>query len=851
MKYKILLLFFITFFTVTAFAGKITGVISDDKGNPLPYASITIKEKHIGTTANQEGHYSLELSAGDYTIIIQYVGFAKLEQKVHIDDNDKHLDFSLHPSQLQLKDVVVSSGAEDPAYAIIRHAIKKREEYRTALDSFTCEAYIKTLIKTRALPRKILGQKIDSADWKQMGVDSTGKGIIYLSESLTKIAFKKPDKVKLEVISGRESGTSGYGFSFPTFIDFYNNNIQVFGGQIAPRGYVCPIADGALGFYKYHFLGSFFEDGREINRIQVIPKRKYEPLFSGTIEITEGDWRIYSLDLLLTKESQLEILDTVEIKQIHFPVTKNIWRTKDQVLYFTFKKFGIDAVGNFLNVFNNYDVTPAFKKKYFNNILVKFDTAVNKKTITYWDSVRPVPLEPEEIKDYHVKDSIYHYQRDSSFTDRFRDSLRRMQGKVSIMNILWNGFARSNYNPANYNTIQWQPLLRQVQYNTVEGLALNAEATFSHGFLPQKRELSFTPHVRYGFSNGHFNAWGTVSYNKRSSWPGMTNNFTDDAGSFRMNNFSLSGGKRINQFNKDEPISPLFNSIYTLFFNHNYMKIYENYFVQFDYKGASQTGLKYTARLLYEDRIHLENTTDFSIIQYDSQKFTPNYPYEKIDSQFPRHQAVIAKFSLEYQPGQKYIQFPDSRVPLGSKYPTFGLSYEKGINNILGSDVDFDKWNFSVTDDINFKLAGTFNYRIDIGGFLNDRSVFIQDYRHFNGNQIIFASKYLNSFQMAPYYANSTTASFYSTLHAEHHFNGLLTNKIPLFKRLNWNLVAGTNAFYVNGDNNYVEIFAGLENILKLFRIDVVGSYLNGNSGQVAVRLGFGGLFGGKISLGN
>ena len=136
--------------------------------------------------------------------------------------------------------MVVSSGSEDPAYAIIRHAIKKREEYRNALDSFTCEAYIKTLIKTRSLPRKIFGQKIDSADWKQMGVDSAGKGIIYLSESLTKIAFKKPDKIKLEVISGRESGSNGYGFNFPTFIDFYTNNIQVLGGQMSPRGYVSP-----------------------------------------------------------------------------------------------------------------------------------------------------------------------------------------------------------------------------------------------------------------------------------------------------------------------------------------------------------------------------------------------------------------------------------------------------------------------------------------------------------------------------------------------------------------------------------------------------------------------------------
>ena len=845
---KILPLLFILFSTA-AFAGRITGTIKDDKGNALPYASVSIKEKGSGTTANQQGHYSLELAAGDYTIVVQYVGFAKQEKKVHVTDAGMQLDFMLKPSQLQLKDVVVSSNGEDPAYAIIRHAIKKRQAYHDALDSFTCEAYIKTQIKTRALPRKILGQKIDSADWKQMGVDSAGKGVIYLSESLTKIAFKKPDKVKLEVLSGRESGSNGFGFTIPTFIDFYTNNVQIMGGQFAPRGYVCPIADGALNFYKYHFLGSFFEDGREINRIQVIPRRKYEPLFSGTIEITENDWRIYSVDLMLTKESQLEILDTVKITQIHFPVTKNIWRTKNQVLYFTFNKFGIDAVGNFLNVYNNYNFTPAFKKKFFNNIIMQFDTGVNKKTTAYWDSVRPVPLEPEEMKDYKVKDSIYRYQRDSSFTKRYRDSLRRMQGKISVMNVLWNGFTRSNYNPKNYTTIQWQPLLKQVQYNTVEGLVLNGEATFSRGFPSVNRELSFTPHVRYGFSNEHFNAYATLNYHSRSNWRGITNDAGDDASSFRSNNFSLSGGRRISQFNKGNPISPLFNSIYTLFFNHNYMKIYENKFLQFDYYGTSQSGLKYTANLLYEDRMPLDNTTDFSIIKYDNKKFTPNYPYEKMDSQFVRHQALLAGITLSYQPGQKYVQFPNYRVPLGSKYPTFTLAYQKGFNKIFGSDVDFDKWNFSVTDDMNFKLAGQLNYRIDIGGFLNDKSVFIQDYRHFNGNQLIFASRYLYSFQIAPYYANSTTASFYTTLHAEHHFNGLLTNKIPLFKRLNWNLVAGTNAFYVNGNNNYVEVFGGIENIFKLFRVDVVGSYLNGKNGQVAVRVGLGGLFGGKIRL--
>ncbi|CAN5705469.1 DUF5686 and carboxypeptidase regulatory-like domain-containing protein [soil metagenome] len=843
---KTILLFLFIICYSNSFAGKISGVVSDDKGSILPYASILVKENSKGTTCNQEGKYILELKPGNYTIVVRYVGFARQEKKVYVTNDVLELNFTLLPQQLILNEVVVKSGGEDPAYEIIRNAIKKRESYRAPLDSFTCEAYIKTLIKTRKMPRKILGQKIDSTDWKEMGVDSMGKGVIYLSESLTKIAFKKPEKVKLEVISGRESGSNGYGFNFPTFINFYNNNVNVLTDQFAPRGYVSPIADGAIGFYKYHYLGSFFEEGKEIHKIEVTARRKYEPLFSGTINITEGDWRIHSIDLMLTKESQLELLDTVKIKQIHYPITKDIWRTKDQVVYFTFNMLGIDAVGNFLNVFNNYDIDPSFRKKYFNKILVQYDTSVNKKPKTYWDSVRPVPLEPEEIKDYKVKDSMYQYQRDSVYTQHYRDSMRRQQAKVNFKSIALDGFTRSNYDPKKWTTVKWEPLLKQVSYNTVEGVAVSAEATISRAFPSIKRELSFTPHVRYGFSNGHLNAWGTINWDKRTfRW--MRNVNDDEDEMFSRSHFDLSGGKRVSQFNKDEPISPFFNSMLTLFFNRNYMKIYENYFAQFNYRAQMQNGLKYRFNLLYEDRIPIENTTDWSVIKYSEQKFTPNYPTEKISQQFSRHQALIAEASFEYQPGQKFIQYPRYKMPLGSKYPTFTLTYQKGINNILGSDVDFDKWNFAIADGMNFKLGGQFNYRIDIGGFLNDRSVFIQDYRHFNGNQIIFASKYLNSFQVAPYYANSTTASFYATAHVEHHFNGLLTNKIPLFKRLNWNLVGGSNAFYVNKDNNYVEVFAGLENIFKVLRVDVVGSYLNGKNGQVALRIGLGGLLGGKF----
>jgi len=829
-------------FALSARAGKITGRVTDEKGAVLPYASILVKGTTKGTTSNNQGRYFLDLEPGAYTIICQYVGYTRSEKKVTVSDETVVLDFSLLPQQTFMKEVIVHPGGEDPAYAIIRHAIKKRKDYENPLDSFTCEAYIKTLIKTRKLPSQIFGRTIQPSDRRQMGVDSDGRGIIYLSESLTKIAFKKPDKIKLEVISGRESGTGGFGFSFPTFINFYNNNVNVFITQLNPRGFVSPIANGALNYYRYKYLGSFFEEGKEINKIQVIPRRKYEPLFTGTINITEGDWRIHSLDLYLVKEYGLEIIDTLSIKQIQFPVSPTVWATKDQIMYFDFNRFGIDANGTFLNVFNKYDIAPSFRKKYFNNVLVKYDTAVNKKSKAYWDSLRPVQLEPEELKDYHVKDSAYQLQRDSGGSRSMRDSLRRMQGKISAGNILLAGFNRDNFNPKHPFTLIWPGLINSISYNTVEGIAIDQSVGFQFGFPVSRSRLTLTPDLRYGFGNTHFNPSLKLVYSHREfSWG-------EDGGSSNRSTWTFAGGKRVSQFNPANPISPLLNSLYTLFYHENYMKIYENQFGEIKYSDRMDIGLRFSGDLLYENRNPLNNISNYSIFFPHANTFTPNYPVEKLNQQFTPNQALVASIAVEFKPGQRYIEFPHNKMAIGSKYPTLGLEYHKGIPGWLGSDADFDKWQFSVWDDVNFKLRGLLRYRLGIGGFLNASRVYIQDYQHFNGNQTGVASEYLNSFQIAPYYANSTTAAFYAVGHLEHHFNGMLTNKIPLFRRLNWDLVAGSNAFYVSASNNYVEVFGGLENILKLLRVDLVVSYLDGKTGQLGVRVGFGGLLGGAFN---
>ncbi len=835
------LFFLFLFIANNSSAQKIYGTVFSDKGDLLPYASITIKGTSIGASANNKAKFSFPVSPGKYTVVCQHIGFKMQEKEITVKNADEELTFILAGQQLDLAEVVVKSG-EDAAYAIIRQAIKKRNFYQDQVKGFECELYTKDLMKLRNLPKKILGRKIEEKDIKEMGLDSSRRGIIYLSESVAKVYIQQPDKFKMEVISSRVSGSDGFGFTFPTFISLYQNNVSVFLDRLNPRGFVSPIADAAISMYKFKYLGSFYEDGKEINSIQVLPRRNFEPVFSGTINITDGDWRIHSFDLQLTKTSQLEILDTLQITQIHVPVGNDVWRTKNQLIHFNFKQFGIDAIGNFVSVYSDYKINPVFAKNRFNNIIINYDTAVNKKSVTYWDTTRPVPLEPEEKLDYRVKDSIFQVNKDSTISQQSVDSLNKKQGKLKVYDVFWKGLHRTKYTVNGNHNWGIESLIQGLEYNTVEGVVVNFNPYYSRYLKKIKTNFSFEPNLRYGFSNTHLNAWADLHFRTRD-WE------TDKK--LKRQSWTISGGKRVSQFNKANPITPLTNTVNTLIWGDNFMKIYENYFGSINFNKRYETGLRFNVNVLYEDRIPLENTTNFVIFKRDSANWIPNYPIEKITSQFTPHQALIVSFDISFKPGQKYIQFPNRKMSVGSNYPTFSFNYTKGFKNIFGSDVNFDKWRFSINDDKNLKLAGLLKYKIGIGGFINAKKVFIQDYQHFTGNRSTRASEYVNSFQTAHYYLYSTTNSFYAYGHLEHHFNGLLTNKIPLFRRLNWNLVAGSNALYINKFSNHVEVFAGLENILKIFRVDYIVSFRNGKFERTSIRIGTGGILGGNMRTNN
>jgi hypothetical protein len=785
-------------FFFKATASNISGKVVDGKGQVLSHASIMIKDENMGTTANEKGVYSIKYTGKKCTIICQYVGYASAEKKVVLDKENVVVDFVLEEQQYKMQSVEVKSGGEDPAYAIIRNAIKTREEHLNEITKFSTDVYVKGQIQLRDFPDKLFGQTVDFEDG-----DSSKRKMIFLSETQAKYYVQDKNTRKVEVISTRVSGNSdGFGMASPQIVTFYNNIISV-GRGLNPRGFISPIADNALRFYTFKYMGTFFEDGKEVNRIKVIPKRKYEPLFNGYINIIENEWRIYSTDLSCIKEQQLQFLDTLNIQQI-YTAYNNKWIIKQQVLRPAGKFFGFDFFGSIVQVYSNFNTNPTFTKNTFDNTIVKFVDSSNKRSKAYWDSTRPIPLSEAEAKDYTKKDSIEIAQENP----KYLDSLDKKNNKLSVASLLLWG--KSFNNRKSKSSIYVEPLLlKGIQYNTVEGLVANLSVQYNKTYH-NKSYLAINPNLRYGFSNKHFNPTLNLYFQPHTKY-------------FTSINVKL--GSTVFQFDNNNPSDFFDNTLSTLLWKRNYMKIYEAKFFRADFTKSLNNGFKIQGIINYQDRKPLENTTDYTWSKNKDLQFTSNAPLPYIP-QMLAHKALSIRANFIWTPGAKYVEFPDRRVGVGSKYPTFIFSYTQGIKGALGSDVDYGKWGFSVGDKLNLKLGGRIDYRVKVAGFTYNNFSFAPDWHHVMGNQITSASEYLNSFQLMPFYAFNNTSKLYFQNHIEYHLNGLLSNKIPGFKKLNWFFIVSGNTFYdYEKKEGYYEVMFGIENILKIFRVDFVKAF--------------------------
>ena len=108
---SLLFLFFVSFQANSQEKFTISGVISDGSNKEtLIGVSIFVEETKSSISTNEYGFYSITLPKGDYTIVINYIGYQTIKEKISLFQNTKK-NILLSGSSQMLDEVVVVDNA--------------------------------------------------------------------------------------------------------------------------------------------------------------------------------------------------------------------------------------------------------------------------------------------------------------------------------------------------------------------------------------------------------------------------------------------------------------------------------------------------------------------------------------------------------------------------------------------------------------------------------------------------------------------------------------------------------------------------------------------------------------------
>ncbi len=797
MRFCLLLL--ILCITAIEVLAQVTGKVTNDKREPLIYANILVDGSTKGTATNLQGEYRLSLQPGSYNISFQYIGYSSKKIEVDLQNAPLEINVVLEGEQILLSEVIISADGEDPAYAIMRKTIANREKNKKKVSDYQGDVYIKGQVKILDAPESFLGQSVGNME----GVlDSSRQGIVYLSESQSDVYYQSPDQYKevmtSSIVSGNDNGFSFNQFSSVDF-NFYNENLRF------DRSLVSPLNDNAFSHYHFKLIGvTVDESGRQVNKIQVIPKNEFSGVFKGTIYILDEIWTIHSLDLTVTgKAIKNGFLKYVRVRQIMQEYQDEIWYLQQQIIDFEGGFFSFKMGGVFSYIFNEIKINNGLDDEVFGPEVFAMAADAGEKSMEYWNSIRPIPLTLEEEEDY-IKKDILEKKRTSK---GYLDSIDRINNQFKWSKLVF-GYDHNNTFKKRY--LSYSSPVSQLRFNLIEGFAVGSKINFRKYSTDENKRLSLTGMMRYGFSDSR------LKYE-------LSGNYRFSRKYFSWMTFAL--GDDLFQFDERNPISFGGNTWSNLLYKRNYLRLYRKKYLDLGFQKEMSNGFYIWLRGSYQKRIPVNINTDYSLF-YKDRVYEGNHPTQpfSLEAGFENHTIFITSMTIRWRPGQKYYSYPDLRLRIPSQWPDIYLTYQKAIN-INDQSADYDRLLLRIADrriGMNEYGYGTIN--LEAGAFVKKNRVEIMDYFHFLGNEPLFSyfDRYYRSFKLMPYYDFSTSSDFVSIIY-EHHFEGYLLDRIPLLKNLRLKMVIG-GGLMKSAENTYYETTVGLENFtlgpLNLFRLD-------------------------------
>jgi hypothetical protein len=793
------------------------GRVTNEAGEAVQYATVYIQELRQGTTANIKGDYELKLAPGKYQVMFQSLGYGPVVQTITITSQPMVRDVVLPLQYYMIPEVRISATGEDPAYSIMRKAIGMAPYYLNNISYYKAEVYLKGNVIVNKIPGvfKKLMKKAAKEEEKDGGTPVIIKeGDVYLMESVNEMEFTAPDKWNQKVISINSTFPDADENVSP--MDYINASFyQPLVGNMA----ISPLAPQAFSYYKFQYLGATPQGNVTINKIRVIPKMKSQQLFEGIIYIIEDLWCIQSLDL--TNDN---MMGKVSIQQLYIPVRDEIWMPVSYKFVINISILGARAdveyggsvkylevrpntslkkpesvTADFYNVqnqatpeipvsksqqkieeilkkdeMNNRDMIKLSKlmdeesrkaqpDSVKNNLEIKdnvnssVEKDAGKKDSTYWAEVRPIPLSDVEVKSIRLRDSTKaetSLRKSRILTDSIPGTQKKPRSKfVKGVGYIVNGHTWRDTTGISF-FFDGLINMESLSFNTVDGFKYGTNFRFTKSWK-NGNSLTISPDLKWTFSRESLN-WrvnGGYNFNRMKN-----RSLTFGTG---MISRDISNGGSINSF---------LNSINTLFFETNYLKLYESRYFYASYRSEIVNGLSITIFGGYEDRRVLQNTTSYSFIN-TQREYTPNVPVNRyLDSTANSIMGIRDQQHLEfgatavYTPRQRYSIRNGTKINRGSDWPTFGLTWKHGINEFAEMTDRFGHYDMIRLDISRRNEMGAFselNWRIRTGGFLNNSYVTYYDFFHFNAQPLpVLLDNYSDAFRLPAYYSLSTPEFF-------------------------------------------------------------------------------------------
>ncbi|WP_375579190.1 DUF5686 and carboxypeptidase regulatory-like domain-containing protein [Marivirga tractuosa] len=863
----------------------VRGVVYGEDGEALPFATIYVQETGSGTSTNQEAYYELQLKKGKYTLQYKFVGYETVTKEIDLGDENLQLDVKLPKQSLLLEEVSTTAKATDPANWMMRKAIAKSSYHRQQIDAYGATVYVKGKGRVTDIPFYL------TSVLKKEGIDTE---TMIITESVSEVSYRRPNQFSEKVISVYASKKTDFNANPMRFIagSFYQDEIA---------SVISPLSSKAFRYYKFRHMGAFMDGSNLINKIKVIPKVPAPNVFEGEIQLVEEDWALFGVDL----NAQIELGIEVRIRQVYQNINDLAWMPITHQFDVDGKLMGVGFEGKYLASMSDYnielnpalprkikildkddseqgkmteeiieeaqelvknekkeevavksedlsDIMKAYKKTQQDSLAkqdvigvydFEVDSAAYNQDSMFWAQIRPIPLSTDEARGYAKIDSLNVINDEQLEKDSVKAEKKT---SFQITDILVGG----EYKLDSAKKLQFKiynPFLK-IHYNTIEGLNIDYSIGLKR-FIPMKFDTTVDKST---VDRSYFNRSSYALIKPTVRYSVARNKFIGKVLAkyqFKTGDISFRVGRYVQQFNDAPVVLPLLNTSFTTLWEQNFMKIYEKDFMRLNYERKFSAKLGMSAAIEYEERKRLNNNADFRTIDW-KREFTPNFPVNinPIDD-FDGQKALTANVKFYYQPFVKYVIRNGIRRPVRQRPTRFALEYYKGIKDLAGSEVNFDRVVIGYKDEFDFGAKGKTYFNTRMGVFLNNNSLGFMDYAHFPGNRaFITQNDPVESFRLLDYYRFSTD-QFYAQNFIFHRFRKFLITQIPATRFMGLKEGAFINYLYTPDSNNYSELGYSIEGILKFFRIEVATQYENMQYKGWGIRVGISTTIGGNMSV--